>query len=114
MPTPVAALLKSPEITFNRVRWAVNGSRLLLNCMSAPEPFAPQCGGLMPLPMNSDANRFGAADAPEADSPARNGIDSSQGRAIVTPTPLSKVRRLIFVECAFIVSIPRQVLVDGG
>src|SRR6516162_3390835 len=89
MPTPVAALLNNPEMTFKRDRKGAIGCRLLLNSMSAPELFAHQCGGQMPLPMNSTANRLGAVAAavPVVDSPARNGIDSSHGRARVTPTP---------------------------
>ena len=39
----------------------------------------------MPLPMNSAANRFGAAAAALCRRQAA--IDSSHGRAIVTPTP---------------------------
>ena len=79
------------------VRSGARGWRLLLSSMSAPAPFAHQFFGLMPLPMNRAANRLGgvAAAVPEAGSLPQTGIDSSQGRAIVTPTPLSKVRRLI-------------------
>src|SRR5262245_36329892 len=46
----------------------------------------------MPLPMNSAAKRFGRT---VADSPPQAESDSSQGRAIATPTPRSKVRRSI-------------------
>src|SRR6516165_6668840 len=107
MPTPVAALLNNPEMTFTRARCGDNGCRLLLNSMSAPDPFAHQCGGQMPFPMKSTANRFGAAMAvvPEVVSLAKNGIDSSQGRAIVTPMPFSTVRRVSFFACEFILVI---------
>src|SRR5262245_51188731 len=104
MPTPVAALLNSPEITFSRDRKGAIGSRLLLNCISPPDPLAPQCLGLIPLPMNRAAKRFGGpvgalADVGSLPQPAS---DSSQGRAIVTPMPLSNVRRLILFDCGFI------------
>jgi hypothetical protein len=98
MPTPVAALLNSPDITFNRDRNGAKGWRLWLNSISAPEPLAHQCGGQIPLPMNNTANRFGAIalGVPKADSPAKKGIDSSHGKAIVTPMPFSTDRRLSF------------------
>src|SRR5437764_14654366 len=104
MPTPVACLLNNPEMTFSRGRSDNNGSRLLLSCMSAPEPFAHQLLGLMPLPMNRAANRCGCpeGDAREADSLPQPERDSSQGRPIVTPTPRRKVRRLSLCDCGFI------------
>src|SRR5260370_27236145 len=92
MPTPVACLLNKPEITFNRGRNADSGSRLLLSCMSAPEPLAHQFLGLIPLPMNRAAKRFGGA---EAGSAPQTESDSNHGRAMVTPTPLSNLRRLM-------------------
>src|SRR5579883_2863093 len=107
MPTPVAALLNSPEITFNRDRNGANGCRHLPSSMSAPVPLAHQCGGQIPLPMNSTAKRFGAV-AEEAPSLAKNGIDSSHGRAIVTPMPLSIVRRLGLFACGFIMLFPSR------
>ena len=69
--------------------------------MSAPEPFAHQFFGLMPLPMNRAANRLGVAEGrvPEAVSLPQTGSDSSQGRAIVTPTPFSNVRRVSLCGC---------------
>src|SRR3954469_12627197 len=77
MPTPVACLLNNPEMTFNRDRNADNGSRLLLRSMSAPEPWADQFLGLMPLPMNRAANRWGGADGgPEPGSLPQPVIDS--------------------------------------
>src|SRR5438105_777779 len=92
MPTPVACLLNNPDTTFILDRNGAIGSRLLLSSMSEPEPFAHQFLGLTPLPMNSAANRRGAAAAGSA---PQTGSDSSQGRAIVTPTPRSIVRRLM-------------------
>jgi len=96
-------------MTFSRGRSEDRGSRLLLNSMSAPVPFAHQFLGLMPLPMNRAANRLGGeeAAAPEVDSLPSSGIASSHGMAIVTPTPLSNARRLILFACEFIISIPR-------
>src|SRR5580704_6011677 len=83
MPTPVACLLNKPEMTFKRGRSEAKGSRLLLNCMSAPDPLAHQFGGLMPLPMNRAANRLGDGEVgvPGADSLPQTDIDSSHGRA---------------------------------
>src|SRR5260370_21811727 len=95
MPTPVACLLNSPETTLSFGRKDASGSRLRLNCMFAPAPDALQCGGLMPLPMKRAAKRLGGADAgvPAGDG-VQNGIDSSHGRAIVTPALRRKVRRV--------------------
>src|SRR5258708_40119670 len=95
MPTPVACLLNSPEMTFKRGRSESNGSRLLLNSMSAPDPLADQFLGLTPLPMNRAANRCGcgAEGAPEGDSLPQPDSDSSQGSAIVTLMPCRRVRR---------------------
>src|SRR6516162_4304133 len=95
IPTPVACLLNSPETTFNRGRKGDRGSRLLLSSMSAPDPLAHQCLGLTPLPMNRAANRCGGAELDGDDSLPPSGSDSSQGRPIVKPMPLSRVRRLI-------------------
>src|SRR6266508_2912420 len=111
MPTPVACLLNNPETTFNRGRSEANGWRLLLSCMSAPDPLAPQFFGLMPLPMNSAAKRLGctAGEVREVASLPPTGIDSSHGRPIVTPTPRRNVRRLSLCGGGFIVSISGQV-----
>src|SRR5260370_23663632 len=100
MPTPVACLLNSPEMTLSRGRSGASGSRLLLSSMSAPAPLADQFLGLMPLPMNKAAKRCGCAAAavPGAVALPQPETDSSQGRAIVTPTPLSSVRRVIAFE----------------
>src|SRR5688572_19300310 len=93
MPTPVADLLNSPLMTLSLSRNGLSGSRLLLSSISAPLPLALQFLGLIPLPMNSAANRFGgsAFSAPCATS----GSASSHGSATVTPTPRMTVRRLI-------------------
>src|SRR5262249_25935529 len=95
MPTPVAFLLNRPVMTFSRVRKGARGSRLLLNSMAAPDPLAHQWFGLMPLPMNRAAKRWGKAGGPrvEAGSSPHTGRDPSQGRAMATPTPRSIVRR---------------------
>ena len=63
--------------------------------MPAPAPLAHQFGWLTPQPMNSAANRFGqgAGKSPAIAAPPQTGTDSSQGRAIVTPTPRRNVRR---------------------
>ena len=108
MPTPVAALLNRPEMTFNRGRSEDKGSRLLLSSMSAPEPFAAQCLGLMPLPMNSAANRLGAGEpaVAAAERVPQTGTDSSHGRAIVTPRPFNSVRRLSLHESEFMAWLP--------
>src|SRR6267143_63290 len=88
MPTPVAALLNSPETTLSFDRYGVIGSRLLLSSISAPEPLAHQFLGLMPLPMNSAPKRLGCAALGSAAA-----IASSHGSATVTPRPRSRVRR---------------------
>src|SRR5690349_20767827 len=79
-----------------------SGWRVLPRTIAAPLPVEVQEGGLMPLPMNTTAKRFGNAPAPgiAAAAPAAAGaspntdMDSSHGRAMVTPTPRRKVRRL--------------------
>src|SRR5436309_1746201 len=97
MPTPVACLLNRPEITFILAANGCIGSRHLLSSISLPEPLAHQLLGLMPLPMKSAAKRRGRLLAPAAltvaapvaaGSAPQTGSDSSQGKAIVTPTPL--------------------------
>src|SRR5262245_2367654 len=114
MPTPVAFLLNRPVTTFNRVRNAARGSRLLLSSMSAPAPLAHQWFGLIPLPMNSAAKRLGKADGPPPDavSPPHPGRDSSQGRAMATPTPRSMVRRSMGESNTFMDRSPK--LPAGG
>src|SRR3954470_4031032 len=108
----VVCVMNNTEITISRGRGEDKGSRLLLSSMSAPEPFAHQFLGLMPLPMNRAANRLGCVDcAPVTDSALPKGSDSSQGNAIVTPTPRSRVRRLMQLDGGFMASIPRLVSV---
>src|SRR5438105_12152166 len=102
MPTPVACLLNNPEMTLSRDRSGDNGSRLLLSSMSAPAPLAHQFGGLMPLPMNRAANRLGCSAADDSLPP--NDIASSQGRPMVTPTPVRNVRRLSLFDRSVIES----------
>src|SRR5262245_26400277 len=94
MPTPVACLLNRPEMTLSRGRNSDRGSRLLLSSMSEPDPLAHQCLGLMPLPMNRAAKRWGGEEVADDDLLPQTGSDSSQGRAMVTPTPVRKVRRV--------------------
>src|SRR5690348_11353900 len=72
-----------------------SGESVLLSFISAPEPSAPQCSSLTPLPMNRTANRLGYVTG--FASP-KQGSDSSSGSAIVTPTPRSTVRREIVSE----------------
>src|SRR6516165_8162983 len=93
MPTPVACLLKSPEMTFSFARYGASGSRLRLNCMLALAPVALQCGGLMQFPMKRTARSLGPVAAAGC-SAQPNGNDSSHGKAIVQPTPERKVRRV--------------------
>src|SRR5438552_1737105 len=101
MPTPVACLLNRPEITFILAANGCIGSRHLLSSISLPEPLAHQLLGLMPLPMKSAAKRRGrlfaaalAVAAPVAAGTApQTGIDSNQGKAMATPTPLRTARR---------------------
>src|SRR4051812_48108090 len=89
MPTAVEGLLKSPWMKFSFERSGASGCRLLPSSICAPAPLAHQCLPLMPFPMNSTANRRGTAAAVAA----QEGTDSSQGRAMVTPAPRSRVRR---------------------
>src|SRR5205085_10475731 len=108
MPTPVAFLLNRPVTTFSRVRKGARGSRLLPRARSAPAPLAHQWLGLIPLPMNSAAKRLGKAGVPtEVGSSPQTGRDSSQGRAIATPTPRSMVRRSMGESGNFMDRSPR-------
>src|SRR5579871_1250564 len=94
MPTPVAFLLNRPVRTFSLDLKPARGSRLLLRAMSGPVPLAHQWFGLTPLPMKSVANRLGnAGTLLVAASLPHTGMDSSQGRAMATPTPRRTVRR---------------------
>src|SRR5437764_460083 len=96
MPTPVAFLLNRPVRTLSLLLRGAIGSRDLLSSMSAPAPRAHQWSGLMPHAMNKVAKRLGNAVTAAAATGAspQTGIDSSQGKAIATPVPLRKVRRL--------------------
>src|SRR5579884_4504274 len=94
MPTPVAFLLNRPLTTLIFPFNGAIGSRQGPSRMSAPEPLAHHCVGLPPQPMNRAANRFGHGAVPPADALAPHaGIDSSHGRAIVTPAPRRNIRR---------------------
>src|SRR5262245_23952096 len=60
----------------------------------------PRCHhslGLMPLPMNRNASRFGVAAAATGSAPHTD-TDSSHGSAITTPVPRRKRRREISCE----------------
>src|SRR5436190_2188563 len=100
MPLPTAGLLNKPLMTLILVFSGSSGCRLLLNFMSAPDPFAHQWLPLMPLPMNRTAKRRGngaamplsPAGAAGSVAAPHTGIDSSQGNAIVTPTPRRNLR----------------------
>src|SRR2546422_3417198 len=75
------------------------GCKLGPNSISAPEFLAHQCRELIPFPMNRAAKRLGNGPGapPTAGAVPHTGMDSSQGRAIATPTPrrnaLREVRR---------------------
>src|SRR5262249_20954446 len=70
------------------------------------EPLAHQWFPLMPLPMNITPNRFGktraalGADAAASVAAPQTLRDSSQGNAMVTPTPRRKRRREIILRRA--------------
>ena len=70
-----------------------------------PEPLAHHSREWNPLPENSTASRTGASLAlPFASSP-QTLSDSSQGRAMLTPTPRRNVRRGNWWVLAFIVGL---------
>src|SRR5262245_9028750 len=73
-----------------------------------PSPLAHHSLVWKPLPENSAAKRTGAslAGAAGLGSSPQTGSDSSQGRAIVTPTPRRNVRREN--RCIFILNTPRS------
>src|SRR3954471_22151255 len=96
MPCPVAALLNRPSMTLIFALSGSNGARDSLSSIPAPDPFAHQRPGLMPVPMNSTAKRWGGAAlvAAEADElRPKPASDSSHGRPIVTPAPRRTVLR---------------------
>src|SRR5690348_17332306 len=70
MPTPVACLLNRPLTTLIFDRSGVNGSRQRPSSIDSPEPLAHHWSGLTPQPMNSAANRLGAAEAEAVDAAA--------------------------------------------
>src|SRR4051812_4052478 len=96
MPFPVAFLLNRPWMTLTLPLIGSSGFSDLLSSKVEPEPFAHQCSGLMPVPMNRTPKRFGARGKPVSAARAvapKPESDSSHGSAIVTPTPRKKVRR---------------------
>ena len=74
---------------------------------TSPAPLAHQFVGLTPQPMNSAANRFGqgAGTSPAIAAAPQTGTDSSQGRAIVTPTPRRNVRRDAWLPAGSVVCL---------
>ncbi len=92
--------LNSPLMTFTLCLSGSSGCRVLPSFISAPWPRAHQWLPLMPLPMNSTANRFGNVPAAVATmlpgtavcAGFAHAIDSSHGSAIVTPRPRRTVR----------------------
>src|SRR5947199_3968603 len=75
-----------------------NGASDLPSSIASAVPLAHQWGGLIPLPMNITAKRLGnaavaPASAADAEPISRSASDSSQGKAIVTPTPRRNVLR---------------------
>src|SRR3982750_759848 len=101
MPTCVAFLLKRPLTTLSLDLTGGRGSSVLLNSIFSPAPFAHQLFGLMPFPMKRAAKRVGKGLFASVESSAdfcagsapQTAIDSSQGRAMGTPTPWRTVRR---------------------
>ena len=89
MPTPVAFLLKSPEMTFSFARNGSMGSSDLLSSMSLPAPLADQCLGLIPLPMKRAANRCGkawfTASPAAAQYPHRQRFEPGEGHRHARP-----------------------------
>src|SRR5262245_59596123 len=78
--------------------FALSGSKGASDSLSsipAPAPLAHQRPGLMPVPMNSTAKRWGcpAVVAAEAELLPKPDSDSSHGKAMVTPAPRRKVLR---------------------
>src|SRR5438445_7245901 len=106
MPTPVAFLLNRPVTKFVLARSGAIGSRLLPSSMPAPEPLAHQWSPLMPQAMNRAAKRFGhgAGASPAIGAAPQTEIDSSHGRAIVTPAPRRKVRREIGADFGVLIA----------
>src|SRR5436305_1577221 len=96
MPTPVACLLNRPLTTLILPRRSLSGWRLRPSSIPSPEPFAHQCSGLIPQPMNSAANRFGhGAGTPpaigalplEAAGEGRAGVDGMAAEVEGSPLP---------------------------
>src|ERR1041384_3895284 len=86
MPIPTAGLLKRPLMTMTLRLIGASGLSDRLNVIPASAPFAHQWLPLMPLPMNSTANRFGSGSL-ALEAPATAGSDSIHGNATVAPQP---------------------------
>ena len=90
---PPACWLNRPLMTLSLSLYGASGSRLAPSSIAAPSPFAHQCGGEMPSPMNMQANRCGDRLRAVAVSSPHRCVDSSHGSATDSPNPLSKTRR---------------------
>src|SRR5688572_18779362 len=99
IPCPVECLLNSPLMTVTFFLIGSSGDKLRLSFMSSPDPVAPQWFSLTPLPMKSTAKRLGKGELGVA---AKADMDSSHGRAMVTPAPRRTVRRDSFISLAFL------------
>src|SRR3954452_16382398 len=100
MPCPVAALLNRPSMTLIFDLSGSSGASDSLSSIPAPAPLAHQRPGLMPVPMNNTAKRWGCAAgvAAEAELMPKPDSDSSHGKAMVTPVPRRKVLRVFFID----------------
>ena len=96
MPTPVACLLNRPLTTLILVLSGASGSRHGPAPSSSPEPLAHQLVRVDAAAheQRGEPLRAAARHAPAIAAAPQTGTDSSQGRAIVTPTPRRKVRRV--------------------
>ncbi len=105
MPPINASWLYSPRRNSNFSRKGRSGSSTLPSSILAPSPLAHHSLLWKPLPENRQANRTGGSEERPLDlSSPQTGIDSSHGRAMVTPRPRRKVRRergwvILVVEC---------------
>src|SRR3954469_18666311 len=95
IPCPVAALLNRPSMTLIFALSGSSGANDSLSSIPAPVPLAHQRPGLMPVPMNNTAKRWGGPEvvAAEAELIPKPESDSSHGKAMVTPAPRRNVLR---------------------
>src|SRR5881394_4221045 len=114
MPTPTPGLLNRPLMTMTLRLIGSSGLSDRLNVIPASAPFAHQWLPLMPLPMNSTANRFGTGSL-ALEAPAQAGSDSIHGNATVAPIPRRTVRlETLIYPRAFARGAPRSPLRSGG